>query len=163
MPKCHDVRQFAPIQPRIDREPFRTSEEAIDVSPDNLFEASFSKSAPPIRPRRRLLNLSFDEGDRLLHPTRAMAATGPIHRGEGSFTLFKGLSRRILDFAALRKLTARMVSYRALSPSRTPSAINPLEFACAHRVRNGRSAIVFLSNSGKLLFDWPFLAQTGRS
>jgi hypothetical protein len=73
MPKCHDVRQFAPIQPRIERlhrEPFRTSEEAIDVSPDNLSEASFSKSAQPIRPRRRLLNLSFDEGDRLLHPTR---------------------------------------------------------------------------------------------
>jgi hypothetical protein len=41
-------------------------------------------------------NLSFDEGDRLLHPTRAMAATCPIHRDEGSFAVFKGLSRRIL-------------------------------------------------------------------
>jgi hypothetical protein len=74
MPKCHDVRQFPPIQSHIERlhrEPFWTSEEAIDDSPDNLSEASFSKSAPPIRPRRRLLNLSFDEGDRLLSIRRA--------------------------------------------------------------------------------------------
>jgi hypothetical protein len=99
----------------------------------------FRNGALPVRRRRRLLNRSFDEGDRLLYPTRAMAATCPIHRDEGSFAVFKGLSRRILDFAALRKLTARWVSYRALSSSRTPSAINPLEFACANRVRNGRS------------------------
>ena len=37
------------------------------------------------------------------------AATCPIHRDEGSFAVFKGLSRRILDLADLRKLTARMV------------------------------------------------------
>jgi hypothetical protein len=100
----------------------------------------FRKGAPPVRRRRRLLNLSFDEVDRLLYPTRAMAATCPIHRDEGSFAVFKGLSRRILDLADLRKLTARTaVPYRALSPSRTPFGNKPLEFACANRVRNGRS------------------------
>jgi hypothetical protein len=35
----------------------------------------FRNGAPPVRRRRRLLNLSFHEGDRLLYPTRAMAAT----------------------------------------------------------------------------------------
>ena len=57
---------------------------------------------------------------------RAMAATCPIHRDEGSVAVFKGLSRRILDLADLRKLTARMdVPYRALSPSRTPFGNKP--------------------------------------
>jgi hypothetical protein len=43
----------------------------------------FRKSAPPVRPRRRLLNLSFDEGDRLLYP---------IHRDEGNSAVLKGLA-----------------------------------------------------------------------
>jgi hypothetical protein len=34
-----------------------------------------------------LLNPSFDEGDRLLYPTRAMAATRPIPWDEGSFAM----------------------------------------------------------------------------
>ena len=78
--------------------------------------------------------------DRLLYPTRAMAATCPIHRDEGSFAVFKGLLRRILDLADLRKLTARMAFHIAPSaPQELLSAINPFEFACANRVRNGRS------------------------
>ena len=90
------------------------------------YRASVRNGAPPGQRRRRLLNLSFDEGDRLLHPTRAMAATCPIHRDEGSFAVFKGLLRRILDLADLRKLAARTaVPYRALSPSRTPFGNKP--------------------------------------
>jgi hypothetical protein len=66
---------------------------------------------------RRLCFVRFDEGDRLLYP---------IHRDEGNFAVLKGLSRRILDLADLRKLTARMaVPYRALSPSRTPFGSRP--------------------------------------
>jgi hypothetical protein len=86
----------------------------------------FRNGAPPVRRRRRLLNLSFDEGDRLLNPTRAMAASCPIHRDEGSFAVFKELSRRMLDLADLRKLAVRTaVSYRALSPSRTAFGNKP--------------------------------------
>ena len=73
-----------------------------------IYRRPVLEMAPPVRPRRRLLKLSFDEGDRLLYPTRAMAATCPIHRDEGNFPVFKGLSRRILDLADLRKLTARI-------------------------------------------------------
>jgi len=70
-------------------------------------------------------NLSFDEGDRL-YPTRAMAATCPIHWDEGSVAVFKRLSRKILNLADLRKLIARMdVPYRALSASRTPFGNKP--------------------------------------
>jgi hypothetical protein len=69
-----------------------------------------------------------------------MAATCPIHWDEGSVAAFKRLSRKILNLADLRKLTARMdVPYRALSASRTPFGNNPLEFAWPNRVRNGRS------------------------
>lgn len=91
------------------------------------YRASVRNGAPPGQRRRRLLNLSFDETDRLLYPTRAMAATCPIHRDEGSVAVFKGLSRRILDLADLRKFSARMaVPYRALR-SRTPCSNKPLQ------------------------------------
>ena len=57
---------------------------------------------------------------------RAMAATCPIHWDEGSVAVFKGLSRKILNLADLRKLTARMdVPYRALGSSRTPFGNKP--------------------------------------
>jgi glutamate dehydrogenase (NAD(P)+) len=37
-----------------------------------------------------LLELSFDERDRLLYPKRAMAVTCPIHRDDGSVAVFEG-------------------------------------------------------------------------
>jgi glutamate dehydrogenase (NAD(P)+) len=37
-----------------------------------------------------LLDLSFDERDRLLYPKRAMAVTCPIHRDDGSVAVFEG-------------------------------------------------------------------------
>jgi hypothetical protein len=89
------------------------------------------KSAPPVRPHRRLLKLLFDKGDRLLYP---------INRNEGNFAVLKGLSRRTLDLADLRKLIARMVfPSRPSATQELLSAINLFELACANRVRNGRS------------------------
>jgi hypothetical protein len=142
MPKCHDVRQFAPIQPRIERllrEPFRTSEEAIDDSPDSLIGGQCFEMA-----RRQ-----FD-GVAGYSTCRSTRATGSIRRarwpppvryiGTRVDSVFKGLSRRILDLADLRKLIARMaVPYRASAPQELLSAITPLEFAWPNRVRNGRS------------------------
>jgi hypothetical protein len=57
---------------------------------------------------------------------RAMAAACPMHRDEGSTAVFKGVFRRNLDLADLRKLSARMaVPYRALNSSRTPFGNKP--------------------------------------
>ena len=57
---------------------------------------------------------------------RAMAATCPIHRDEGSTVVFKGLFRRNLDLGDLPKLSARMaVPYRALNSSRTAFGNKP--------------------------------------
>ena len=86
----------------------------------------FRNGAPPVRRRRRLLNRSVDEATGCSYPTRAMAATCPIHQDEGSFAVFRELSRRMLDLADLRKLAVRTaVSYRALSPSRTAFGNKP--------------------------------------
>jgi hypothetical protein len=102
-----------------------------------IYRASVRNGAPPGQRRRRLLNLSFDETDRLLYPTRAMAATCPIHRDEGSVAVFKGLSRRILDLADLRKFSARMaVPYRP-SAQELLAAINPFSVFGAS-ARQGR-------------------------
>jgi hypothetical protein len=49
-----------------------------------------------------------------------MAATCPMHRDKGSAAVFKGLSRRILDLADLRKLPREWPFHRVLGPSRTP-------------------------------------------
>ena len=80
---------------------------------------------------------------------RSTRATGSIRRarwpppvryiGTKADSVFKWLSRRILDLADLRKLIARMVvPYRALSPSRTPFGNNPVEFAWPNRIRSLR-------------------------
>jgi hypothetical protein len=47
----------------------------------------FRNGALPVRRRRHLLNLSFDEGDRLLYPTR-----GDSHQSDASG---RGYRRRI--------------------------------------------------------------------
>jgi hypothetical protein len=159
MPKCHDVRQFAPIQPRIERllrEPFRTSEEAIDDSPDSLIGGQCFEMA-----RRQ-----FD-GVAGYSTCRSTRATGSIRRarwpppvryiGTKADSVFKGLSRRILDLADLRKLIARMaVPYRASAPQEFLSAITPL--SSLGLIASGTAdPIVASSNSARL-----HVGSTGR-
>jgi hypothetical protein len=143
MPKCHDVRQFAPIQPRIERlhrEPFRTSEEAIDDSPDSLFQASVEMA------RRR-----FD-GVAAYSTCRSTRATGcSIRRARwpppvryigtkaaspcSSGYRVKSLISRTCG-SSPREWTFHIAPS---APQELLSAINPFEFACANRVRKGRS------------------------
>ena len=85
-----------------------------------IYRGQYSNWRAASRRRRRLLNLSCDEGDRLLYPTRGDAATCPMHRDKGSAAVFKGLSLRIRDLADLRKLPREWPFHRVLGPSRTP-------------------------------------------
>jgi hypothetical protein len=113
-----------------------------------------------------LLNLSFDERDRLLYPKRAMAVTCPIHRDEGGVAVFEGLSRSILYLADLRKLTARMaVPYRALSSSRTPEAVTLARprIVCRDEVSLYRNAALVSYGSEAPIGERPLLARSGHS
>jgi hypothetical protein len=160
MPKCHDVRQFAPIQPRIERlhrEPFRTSVVAVDDSPDNLSRPVFEMARHQVDGVAAYSTCRSTRAIGCSIRRAAMAATCPMHRDEGSAAVFKGLSRRILDLADLRKLPREWPFHIAPSaPQELLSAINPFEFACANRVRNGRSDVAS-SNSARL-----HVGSTGR-
>jgi hypothetical protein len=132
--------------------------EAIDDSPDSLSEASVSKrraasstASPPTQPvvrRGRPAALSDARDGRHLSDT---SGRGQLRRVQGGYRVESLISR--ICGSSPRE---RPFHIAPSAPQELLSAINPFEFACANRVRNGRSDVAS-SNSARL-----HVGSTGR-
>jgi hypothetical protein len=99
---------------------------AVDDSPDNLSGPVFEMARHQVDGVAAYSTCRSTRAIGYSIRRAAMAATCPMHRDEGSAAVFKGLSRRILDLADLRKLPREWPFHIAPSARQELlAAINP--------------------------------------